>query len=98
MTTETSIAAYYSVENITTTQQCIVYLLERYGPMTDQELYRAYGESLVYKGWPYVSESGLRTRRSELVGLGIIEDSTRRGLTFSNRQTIIWQLTERPTQ
>lgn len=41
------------------------------------------------------TDSSIRTRRSELVAAGWLEDSGRRGRTKAGRSTIIWQLTAR---
>jgi hypothetical protein len=41
-----------------------------------------------------MSVSGARTRRSELVDVGMVEDSGRRELTQAGRQTIVWRVKE----
>lgn len=40
---------------------------------------------------PWQSPSGLRTRRNELVELGLVQDSGRVETTASGRQAIVWQ-------
>jgi hypothetical protein len=49
----------------------------------------------LYQG-PRASASGLRTRRAELVAVGMVEDSGQRALTESNRKAIIWRITRHP--
>ena len=83
---ETSRRAAASVKDVTQTQAGILRTLWQIGQGDDEDIYLYYGE--------YISESGLRTRRSELVRLGLVEDSGRRGLTASGRSCIIWRLTE----
>lgn len=55
------------------------------GPMSD-ELLRTYH--------PQYRESTIRTRRSELVQMGLVEDSRERVKLASGNRSIIWQLTE----
>ena len=88
----TSHDAAATVRNITETHNAILTFIRIDGPMTDFELlarWRKYCD----RGWlEPISESGLRTRRSELVAAGYLEDSGRRGKTPSGRSCIIWQV------
>ena len=67
----TSFEAAASVKNISETQRVILNLLRF--PMTDKDLCREYWDAW-YKGKaPMASDSGIRSRRHELVELGLIE-------------------------
>jgi hypothetical protein len=43
-------------------------------------------------GGPIASESGIRSRRAELVAAGLVEDTGKRIRTASGRNSIIWGL------
>jgi len=68
----------------------ILDLLRTYGPMCDDDIatrYRAtYSEP--------ATDSGLRTRRKELVTEGAVDDSGGLALTSSGRPTIVWAAAE----
>lgn len=65
--------------------QKLVLSLLRQGPATDEELAdRAHAASAA------ISPSGLRTRRCELVVLGLAVDTGERRRTAAGRQTIVW--------
>lgn len=91
---ETSKRAASSVVNLGRTRDAIRSILESYGPSTDDRIGVIYrGLSMMFGGdLPEVSTSGLRSRRSELVRLGLIEDSGQRAKTQSGRDSIIWRL------
>lgn len=55
--------------------------------MTDDELI-AQVQRLGLK----LSPSGCRSRRKELVGMGVLRDSGVKELTASNRSTIVWEI------
>lgn len=59
--------------------------------MIDETLIRQYGARVCW--WPAQTESGLRTRRSELVTLGYLRASTQKGETTSGNSSTIWELT-----
>jgi hypothetical protein len=85
---DTSKEAAASVKNLTQTQNWILHAFKTYGGMDDEELivqYRSFGV--------LCSESGIRTRRAELVVAGKLRDSGKRGRTRSGRKSIIWELT-----
>ena len=68
---------------ITETRMKILDLLKRFPEgLTDTEI----GHKLS----TVASPSGLRTRRSELVDMGLVADSGRKALTNSGRRTIVW--------
>lgn len=84
----TSHEAAASVRNITQTQTAILLLLLS-SPSTDEELIRQYQNDspLVC---PPASESGIRSRRAELVRMGKVIDTGRRAKLTSGRNAIVW--------
>jgi len=81
---ETSHAAAASV-NVRESQMVVFSLLTS-EPATDEELFsRAVASGI------RISPSGCRTRRSELVRIGWVEDTGERRLTAAGRQTIVWR-------
>ena len=82
----TSHAAASSVQNITETQQAILQLLTLH-PMTDQELVTWYQNQLIA---PRASESGIRSRRAELVEQGLVKDTGERKKLASGRSAVVW--------
>ncbi len=86
---DTSHEAAASVNRITDKQQAVLNMFLNHGPMTDQQLQTIYNDT----NWGLQqSESGLRTRRSELVTKGWVEDSGERTVLPSGRRAIIWQI------
>lgn len=83
----TSHLAAESVDNITATQSFVLRCLKR--PRNDVELVNAYR---AYKTAPRASESGIRTRRAELVDRGLVIDTGRRVRLSSGRYAIVWGL------
>ena len=84
---QTSHEAARSVQNITATKEFILKALVR--PRTDVDLIEAYRS---FKFAPKASESGIRSRRAELVAAGLIKDSGERIKLESGRSAIVWQL------
>ena len=70
----------------------ILILFERHQSMTDEQLIIHYNRAVHHEGWSVATESGIRSRRKELVDEGKILDSMTTSLTASNRSTIIWVL------
>lgn len=67
--------------------QVKVYALLTLGSATDGELFeRAINADVL------ISESGLRTRRKEMVDLGYVRDSGRKVVLDSGRRSIIWEV------
>lgn len=62
----------------------------RHGPMTDEQLHVAYERDVEDHGVPAQSDSGLRTRRHELVEAGLLVDSGERAPTVAGRDAIVW--------
>lgn len=81
---ETSIEAGRSIspEEISQTQARIVDVLQE-GPLTDEE---------IQARLPDVSPSSLRTRRSELVTLGLVEESGEFRASSSGRRMTVWRV------
>jgi hypothetical protein len=85
----TSHAAAASVGHLRENQARILDILRNNGPMDDEHIYRAY-----VNRYARISLSGCRTRRKELVDLGLVVDSGKRSLTQANRKSIIWKLAD----
>lgn len=90
----TSHQAAASVKDINKTHERVLEVLERYGPATDEEIERYYYNLSELFEWPKASPSGLRSRRAELVAMGLVYDTGERGKTASGRATAIWELKE----
>jgi len=88
---QTSQDAANSVQNITATQRTIYNLL--INSMTDEELYTSYGKAVIAGLAPMASPSGVRSRRAELVVLGLVEDTGSRRKLVSGRNAIVWKQT-----
>lgn len=82
---KTSQDAAASVDNVTMTQEFVLRALKR--PRTDPQLIEAYRKQ---KKAPLASESGIRTRRAELVDKGLVVDSGVRSVTPFGRKAIVW--------
>jgi len=87
----TSYEAAKSVTAISETQTRILFLLKEYGPQNDEQLATSYDYHATKGGWSLVSDSGLRSRRAELVGLGLVKDSGERIKMRSGRNSIVWK-------
>ena len=84
---ETSHEAAESVQHVRESQAFILGILATVGPLTDEEINREVKRRAVR-----MSDSGIRTRRSELVTQGRVEDSGLRRTTESGRRTIVWRV------
>lgn len=93
---DTSHAAAFSVRNVGATHQAILELFKAAGQkgLADMEMIAMYDTYRLAKGWPLVSESGLRSRRNELVKIGCIEDTGRKTRLATKRMGKIWAITE----
>lgn len=85
---DTSHAAAASVDNMSKTRLAILDVLRTWGP-TDDEMIRKLVLTRIGRGTP----SGIRTRRSELVALGLVRDSGKRAETVTGRQAVLWEVT-----
>lgn len=83
---QTSHDAAKSVKNITETQKAILRLLAK--PITDVDLVKLYKKTPTA---PKASESGIRSRRAELVELGLVKDTGARTKLSSGRYAIVWK-------
>lgn len=86
---QTSHEAAASVDNVTITQGFILRALQK--PRTDPQLIEAYRH---LKKAPPASESGIRTRRAELVDKGLVVDSGLRSTTPFGRKAIVWSVND----
>ena len=98
---ETSREAAESVRRPTAKQNCVLAVLgfiEFRKGISDEHLVMAYNSSFYgglgdkLQGLSRQSESGIRSRRAELVRKGLIVDSGRRVKTSSGRNAIVWRL------
>lgn len=88
----TSHDAAASVTNTTEKQRVVLMLLHEYGPMTDHDLLEQY-DGMPGLRLPYQSQSGIRTRRAELVDRGLAYDTGERRRLPSGRRGIVWAST-----
>ena len=86
---QTSHEAAESVSNITKTQSAILKMLWR--PMTDELLIGLYQTQMEHMLVPMASQSGIRSRRAELVDLGLVE-AKGSDFTLFGRRAIVWGL------
>jgi hypothetical protein len=86
---ETSVEAAKSVQHVTSTQSAIRSLLVN--AMTDEELFVAYTKAVSQGSAPLASPSGVRSRRAELVVLGLVEDTGTKRKLVSGRNAIVWK-------
>lgn len=93
----TSHAAARSVRGQTETHARILEVLDAGPPATDEQIASRYQAAAAMQGWPPVSPSGLRSRRAELVDMGLVEDSGLRGRTASGRACTVWRAASRDT-
>jgi hypothetical protein len=85
-----------SQKRVTETQRAIYYLLLA-GPANDVDGYGYYKVAMDQEIAPYASESGYRSRRAELVELGLVEDTGERVKLRSGRKSIVWKSVNKPT-
>lgn len=90
---QTSHQAAASVSKVTTTQAAILKLLTGF-PMTDEDLVNYYNQQIRMgadeRDFPQASESGIRSRRADLVKMGFVRDSGLRQKLSTGRSAIIW--------
>ena len=86
----TSHQAADSVGNLTETKKAIFYILKY--PRTDAELIDSYNNLVQRNEAPRASESGIRSRRAELVQDGLVTDTGHRAKSPSGRNMIVWAI------
>lgn len=99
----TSRAAAESIEDLGHNQQAVLEALESLGGWsTDERLITHYQAARVPRSietpreiWPKQTESGIRTRRHELVEDGFVEDSGQRAPMTTGREAIVWRRTDK---
>jgi hypothetical protein len=97
-------AASIAAENIRRSQTAILAVLRQCGPMTDVDLVKVYESSATSTSddrlWvigypegrvPQQSQSGIRTRRDELVKQDQVRNSGERRKLPSGRNAIVWE-------
>ena len=92
--TITSHEAASSVRQLTNTQRSIKWLFIKFYKtgLTDEQLVEHYRRLMHSGDAPMASESGIRTRRSEMTALGVVRDGQEFALTVSNRRAKVWRL------
>jgi hypothetical protein len=68
----------------------VVIILKRIGDCTDEQIAHEYYRNVLYSGWELASDSGIRSRRAELVAMGKVERCGT-GTTASGRPCAIWR-------
>lgn len=80
-------AAAHASRSLTESQKQVLEMFDRYDAMTDVELVLAYDSSDL----PTQADSGIRTRRRELVDFGLVENSGRKKVVTHHDPAIIWR-------
>ena len=89
----TSHEAAESVTNSREIYKAVIELLTE-APCTDTDLRARYLAVKDARGWGKIGESTIRARRSELVDLGLVEESGVFEILESGRRSIIWQVAD----
>jgi len=91
---DTSHQAARSVTNLGRTRDLIREILKEHGPQTDENLITLYKNKVLqndlWKSYKMASDSGIRTRRKELVSLGFVRMIDKEGKTRSGNSSIRW--------
>ncbi len=82
-------AASVSRRAMTRGRAAVLTVFRTLGPMTDEALLGVYDTKNIE---PHQSESGLRTRRSELVKMGLLRDSGRVQANRNGRMCTVWEM------
>ena len=83
-------AASLSLEGLRLSQRSVLDCLTQLRSGTDEAIASAYRVGWEQNGWPRQSVSGLRTRRSELVGAFLVVDTGRTEQLPSGRASTVW--------
>lgn len=89
---ETSHEAAKSVSKLRDMYDTMIIAFETLGPMNDEQLIKLWRVGVNELGWRSASESGIRSRRSELVAQGKLKDSGKRQKMQSGRLSIVWEI------
>jgi hypothetical protein len=88
-------AASLSAAALRLSQEDVLFALRQLGgSATDTELLERYAELASREAVRWQSPSGLRTRRHELVVLGLVVDSGERRRLASGRRAVVWELAQ----
>lgn len=93
---DTSHDAARSVRNMTAKQEAVYRLFLRHGPLCDEDVRVLYRRARIEDAanFPLQSDSGMRTRRCELVRKHKLQDSGARRVPYGKtRRQIVWELT-----
>jgi hypothetical protein len=82
------------VPSLSNSRKAILDIFKKHKALHDEDLGAIYSTLASDGSAPYLSPSGLRSRRAELRDMGYLEDSGDRGKTYSGRSTIIWKITQ----
>ena len=92
---QTSADAARSVTGLRPKQEAVLYVFRAYGPLTLEQLVQRYDrarkERYLNLGLPQQSPSGIRTRCSELVAMGLVRDTGERRKMSTGRMAIVWE-------
>lgn len=93
---ETSHEAARSVLNRLRVRDMVLTVLRSHGPQTHEQIIKNVKdlELALNPGPAMVSDSGIRTRVSELVDSGDVEESGMFGKTRAGRRAILWQVSK----
>lgn len=85
-------AASLPADRLRLSQNAVLRVLRGRGPMCDTDLLAAYA-NVAREGstrFPPQSESGIRTRRKELVAKGLVKDTGDTVVLESGRKSVVW--------
>jgi hypothetical protein len=88
---QTSHDAADSVRRVSDTQAAILMLL-RATPMCDEKLIAEYRRWERADNYPAASDQGIRSRRAELVKMGLVTPAPYKELMTTNRYGQVWQV------
>ena len=90
---QTSADAARSVTSLRPKQEAVLKVFKGYGPMTQEQLVNVYGGGYAPHDseLPSQSESGIRTRCSELAAIGLVRDTGERRKMSTGRMAIVWE-------
>lgn len=90
---ETSHEAAASVGEISKTQFLVLLTIAQ-GPQTDEEIVSTFSVQVQNYKWVPATPQSIRSRRSELVKLGLVSFLGEYGITSTGRRTRVWKITE----